>query len=164
MGGEHGVDLSGSGPPADPPAQNGGSTIGSPGTYRIKNFSDSQCLSSGGTGGSYGPTASTASYAWTFSYASDGTFQLINRASGYCLVGGGDFGGGGGFTGYASAFPWGKSGGGQYWRIGSRTSSGSIIKNTQSGECLEVGSSGAMVTPCDSTQHAQLWVNGGSAP
>lgn len=78
-------------------------------------------------------------------------------------MGGSDFGGGGGFTGYATTFPCGQTAGGQHWRIGTRTSSGSTIKNTSSGECLEVGSNGAMVTPCDSTQHAQLWFNGGSA-
>ncbi|MFI1100374.1 protein kinase [Streptomyces melanogenes] len=150
-------------PPADPPAQTGGSTIGSPGTYRVKNVSNSQCLSAGGTSASYGPCESTASYAWTFKYASDGSFQLINRGSGYCLVGGSDFGGGGGFTGYATTFPCGQTAGGQHWRIGTRTSSGSTIKNTSSGDCLEVGSNGAMVTPCDSTQHAQLWVSGGAA-
>jgi hypothetical protein len=146
-------------PPADPPPQSG-ATIGSPGTYRVKNVSNSQCLSSGGTGASYGPCSSSASYAWTFSHASDGSFELINKATGYCLVGGSDFGGGvgGGFTGYATAFPCGQSGG-QHWRIGSSASSGSTIKNTSSGECLEVGSNGAMVTPCDASQHAQLWNN-----
>lgn len=64
--------------------------------------------------------------------------------------------GGVGGTGYAQ------------WRVGTSTSSGQTLKNTDTGHCLVIasppygGAEQVMVTTCDSGQAQQLWGDGGT--
>ncbi|MBD0746018.1 hypothetical protein BG418_30755 [Streptomyces sp. CBMA152] len=149
-------------PPANPPSS---TATFSPGTTaRLQNSQTHQCVS--GDGNVYpGYGSCSASYAdtWTLRSTGSGTFQLVNRASGNCLSApnvndytaqmsscNGGFGG----TGYV------------HWRVGTTTSGGQTLENTETGHCLEIsappygGTPGPMVTTCDSDQSQQLWRNG----
>lgn len=133
-------------------------TIGSSGTYRIKDASDGACLeqdTSSGSPSSYAVSSSCSStngsYSeWTFSPGPNGTFKVINKGSGSCLTA---------FmaSGWINMDTCG-SNSGQYWRIGSTRSSGSTLESTAYSQCMEVApASSARVTGCNAANSAQLW-------
>ncbi|MFG2143993.1 protein kinase [Streptomyces sp. NPDC048696] len=150
-------------PPADPPSS---TTRFSPGsTARLQNAQTHQCVS--GDGNVYpGYGSCSAGYAdsWTLRSTGSGTFQLVNRASGNCLTAPNV----NDYTAQMSSCTAGFGGTGYlHWRIGTTTSGGQTLENTETGHCLEIaapaygGPPGPMVTTCDSDQSQQLWRNGG---
>lgn len=149
-------------PPAKPKA-----TTLSPGSVsRLRNVSTDQCVSGDGSVyPGFGPCSSSDAYAWTLLSSGGDTFKMVNRASGECLsapysdnyaAGLGSCSGFGG-TGYVQ------------WRIGSTTAAGQTLKNTETGQCLEIapppygGGKQVKVTTCNSDRPEQLWRNGGTA-
>lgn len=114
---------------------------------------------------SFGTCGSSDAYAWTLRSSSGDTFELVNGAGGKCLSApfNNDYAaqletcGGVGGTGYI------------HWRLGSPTSTGQTLKNTETGHCLEIatpsfgGAKQVMVTTCDGGQTQQLWKDGGNA-
>ena len=138
----------------------GTGTIGSAGTYRIRSAADGGCLeqdTSSGAPSTYAVSRSCASgpnpYSeWTFSPGPSGTFRVINRGTGDCLTA---------FmaNGWINMDACGSTSG-QYWEIGARTSSGSTLESTTYWQCMQMAND-AEVVPCDTSQSAQLWSDGG---
>lgn len=150
---------------APPSAKSGATKLSPDSVSRLRNVSTNQCASDDGSVyADFGTCDSSDAYAWTLRSSGGDTFELVNRASGKCLSA--PFGnnyragletcGGVGGTGNVA------------WRIGSSTGAGQTLKNTNTGNCLEIaspaygGGKQVMVATCNSDEPQQLWNNGGT--